>query len=77
MPLLPGWLATLLPGATATEIARHSGFLSGVYAAGVLIGAPLWGVVSDRAGRSRILIIGLVGYVGSLLLMLIPGLNGL
>ena len=76
LPVLPGWLASLMPGASAAEVGRHVGFLSGVYAAGVLLGAPLWGVVSDRVGRGRILIIGLVGYVASLLLLLIPALAG-
>ena len=73
LPVLPAWLASMMPGADASEVGRHVGFLSGVYAAGVLLGAPLWGVVSDRVGRARILILGLVGYVGSLLL-LIPAL---
>jgi len=77
LPLLPGWLTPMMPGATAAEVGRHVGFLSGVYAAGVLVGAPLWGVVSDRVGHGRILIIGLVGYVASLLLLLVPGLRGL
>ena len=77
MPLLPGWLAPMMPAAAAAEVARQVGFLSGVYAAGVLVGALLWGVVSDRVGRGRILIIGLVGYVASLLLLLVPGLDGL
>ena len=75
LPALPGWLAWLMPGVSATEVGRHVGFLSGVYAAGVLLGAPLWGVVSDRVGRGRILIIGLVGYVASLLLLLIPAMS--
>ena len=77
LPLLPGWLAPLMPGATASEVGRHVGFLSGAYAAGVLISAPLWGWVSDRVGRGRILIVGLVGYVASLLLLLLPGFAGL
>ena len=71
MPLLPGWLTLLMPGASASELARHVGFLSGAYAAGVLVGAPMWGIVSDRVGRGRILIIGLVGYVASLLTLLV------
>ena len=75
MPLLPGWLSPMMPGASATEVARHVGFLSGVYAAGVLVGALLWGVVSDRVGHGRILIIGLIGYVASLLLLLAPGVE--
>ena len=77
MPVLPGWLGSLMPGARAAEVARHVGFFSGVYAAGVLVGAPLWGAISDRVGRTRILIIGLVGYVGSQLLLLLPGLENL
>ena len=75
MPVLPGWLNSLMPGASATEVARHVGFFSGVYAAGVLVGAPLWGVISDRVGRGRILIIGVVGFSASQLLLLTPGLN--
>ena len=77
MPVLPGWLGSLMPGASAAEVARHVGFFSGVYAAGVLVGAPLWGAISDRVGRTRILIVGLVGYVGSQLLLLVPGLENL
>ena len=77
MPMLPGWLTPLMPGSTAAEISRHVGLLSGVYAAGVLVGAPLWGLVSDRVGRGRILMVGLVGYTTSLLLLLVPGLAGL
>ena len=77
LPVLPGWLASLMPGGSAAEVGRHVGFLSGVYAASVLLGAPLWGVVSDRVGRGRILIIGLIGYVASLLLLLIPAMVGL
>ena len=74
LPVLPAWLAALMPGASVSEVGRHVGFLSGIYAAGVLLGAPLWGVVSDRVGRRRILLIGLVGYVASLLLLLAPAL---
>ncbi len=77
MPVLPGWLGSMMPGASANEISRHVGFFSGVYAAGVLVGALLWGVLSDRVGRGRILFIGLIGYVATLLLMLIPTLTGL
>ncbi len=76
LPVLPGWLASMMPGASASEVGRHVGFLSGVYAVGVLVGAPLWGIVSDRVGRGRILIIGLVGYVASSLLLLIPSITG-
>ena len=79
MPLLPGWLGPLMPGASASEIARHVGLLSGVYAAGVLVGAPLWGRVSDHVGRSRILLIGLIGLIGHVgiqLMLILPVLSG-
>jgi len=77
LPLLPGWLAQLIPGASAIEIARHVGFFTGIYTAGVLVGAPFWGVIADRVGLGRILIIGLVGYVASLLAVLVPGFDTL
>ena len=77
LPLLPGWLAQMIPGASAPNIASHVGFLSGIYTAGVLVGAPLWGVIADRVGLGRILLIGLVGYVASLLLVVVPGFDGL
>ena len=43
----------------------------------MLIGAPLWGTIADRVGLGHILIIGLVGYVASLLAVFIPGFDGL
>jgi len=76
LPLLPAWLAQQMPGSTPSEVARHVGFLSGAYTAGVLVGAPIWGLISDRLGRPRILIFGLVGYVASLLLLLLPSMGG-
>ncbi len=77
LPLLPAWLAQIMPGSTPGDVARHVGFLSGAYTAGVLVGAPIWGLISDRQGRPRILIFGLVGYVTSLLLLLLPSMGSL
>ena len=76
LPLLPAWLGQQMPQSTPGEVARHVGFLSGAYTAGVLVGAPVWGMISDRLGRPRILIFGLVGYVASLLLLL-PSMGSL
>ncbi|MBI2770393.1 MAG: MFS transporter [Burkholderiales bacterium] len=73
LPVLPGWLMLMLPAATPGEIARHIGFASGVYAMGVLVGAPLWGFISDRVGRNFVLLTGFAGYVVSLMIHLIPG----
>lgn len=77
MPLLPAWLAPLMSTDSQAEVARHVGLLSGIYAGGVLVGAPLWGLASDHWGRGRILVIGLVGYVASLLPLLRPDWIGL
>ncbi len=76
LPMLPGWLSQQVPGMSASDIAQHVGFLSAAYTAGVLIGAPIWGLISDRLGRPQILIGGLIGYVASLLLLL-PSMEGL
>lgn len=75
LPLLPAWLSQQMPDSGPTEVARHVGFLSGAYTAGVLVGAPIWGLISDRLGRPRILMVGLIGYVASLLLL--PSIGGL
>ena len=77
LPLLPSWLTGLLPGSTAAEVSRQVGFLSAAYTAGVLVGAPIWGVISDRLGQPRILIVGLLGYATSLLLLLPTSMSGL
>lgn len=77
LPVLPGWLVLMLPAATPVEITRHIGFTSGVYAMGVLIGAPLWGLISDRVGRNLVLITGFGGYVVSLIALLVPGWVGI
>jgi MFS family permease len=76
MPVLPTWLAQFSAPSDAAAVARHVGFLSGAYAAGVLIGAPLWGYASDRIGRRRILIIGMAGFVASMLLLLLAPSGG-
>lgn len=77
LPVLPGWLQLMLPEATPVEIARHIGFASGMYALGVLVGAPLWGFISDRVGRKRVLLTGFSGYVISLMALLFPAGVGL
>ncbi|HEP9100173.1 TPA: MFS transporter [Pseudomonas aeruginosa] len=76
MPLIPDWLRPLMSDADPAVLARHIGYLSGIYTAGILVGAPLWGVLADRLGRARVLLVGLVGYVASLLPLLRPEAMG-
>lgn len=76
MPMFPGWLRPMMPGADDAEIARHVGLLGAAYTVGVLVGAPLWGRLSDGIGRGRVLVLGLSGYVASLALLLGPGSPG-
>ena len=77
MPLLPGWIGRLMAAHGQSEVVRHVGLISGAYAAGVLIGAPMWGMASDRLGRRSVLIVGMLGYVASTLLLLAPERAGL
>ncbi len=72
MPLIPDWLRPLMGDADPAALARHVGYLSGIYTAGILLGAPLWGMLADRLGRARVLLVGLIGYVASLLPLLRP-----
>ena len=77
LPLLPSWLTRLMPGSTAAEVSRQVGFLSAACTAGVLVGAPIWGMISDRLGQPCILVLGLTGYVTSLLLLLPTSMRGM
>lgn len=76
VPLLPAWLKQLMADRDASEVAKHIGYLSAAYSAGVLIAAPLWGTVSDRLGPIRVLLAGLVGYVLSVIALLRPDFLG-
>jgi MFS family permease len=68
----PRLAAALMGDADPAALARHVGYLSGIYTAGILLGAPLWGMLADRLGRARVLLVGLIGYVASLLPLLRP-----
>jgi MFS family permease len=63
-----GLLLPLL-GQSATEavVSRHTGLLTGVYTLAIFLFAPLWGWLSDRHGRRRVLLLGLLGFGASML----------
>lgn len=67
MPVLPFYVErlALAEGASGQSVVMHVGLLTGVYALGQLIFAPLWGRVSDRMGRRPLILVGIAGYVGA------------
>ena len=63
LPLLPYLIERLSgPAATAVQISRHTGLLTGVYAFALFVFAPVWGRLSDRLGRRRVLLAGVIGF---------------
>ncbi len=69
LPLLPYFLARLLPQASNATASWHIGMLAGAYMFAVFLFAPLWGYLSDRIGRRRVILLGLGGYALTLLLL--------
>lgn len=65
MPVLPFYVERLAleEGSTQQSMVIHVGLLTGVYALGQLVFAPLWGGWSDRIGRRPLIVIGIAGYV--------------
>lgn len=66
LPTLPFMLERLLDGASSARVASHTGLISGTYMFAIFVFAPLWGRISDRAGRKTVLLTGLGGYVVTL-----------
>ena len=65
MPVLPFYVErlALAEGVSRQSVVIHVGMLTGVYALGLLIFAPVWGRLSDRTGRRPLIIVGIAGYV--------------
>ncbi len=70
MPVLPFYVErlALAEGVSRQSVVMHVGLLTGVYAVGQLIFAPVWGRLSDRVGRRSLILIGISGYVVAQLL---------
>jgi MFS transporter, DHA1 family, multidrug resistance protein len=64
-PVLPFYVERLALGGGASRqaVAMHVGLITGVFALGQLLFAPVWGRWSDRTGRRPLLLIGIAGYV--------------
>ncbi len=68
LPLLPYLIERLLgAGGDTTQISRSTGLLTGLYTLSLFLFAPVWGRLSDRYGRRRILLIGLIGFSATML----------
>ena len=46
-------------------LGRKAGFLGSAYYFGNLVGSPFWGWISDIWGRRPVMLIGIVGSIGS------------
>ncbi len=69
LPLLPGLIASLSTIAgSERSIASHTGLLTSTYVLALFLFAPLWGRASDRLGRRSILVLGMIGFAGSILM---------
>lgn len=66
LPVLPGFLAGLPASAGRISVPWHTGMLTGAYMLALFLFAPLWGYVSDRAGRRKVILLGLTGFVGAM-----------
>jgi DHA1 family multidrug resistance protein-like MFS transporter len=64
-PVLPFYVErlALAQGVSRQAVVMHVGLLTGVYALGQLIFAPVWGRLSDRTGRRPLVLIGIGGFV--------------
>lgn len=68
LPLLPYALERSIgAGITTLQVSRHTGLLAAIYLLALVLFAPSWGQLSDRIGRTRILILGLCGFATTML----------
>lgn len=70
LPILPFYVErlALADGESRKSVIVHVSLLTGVYALGQLIFAPVWGRLSDRTGRRPLILIGIGGFVLSQIL---------
>ena len=65
LPVLPFYTErfALARGASRQSVVMHVGLLTSVYALMQLVFAPVWGRLSDRMGRRRLVLLGICGYI--------------
>ena len=75
LPLMQPYLAQFLGAAKSPADARHIGMLGIAYTFALFLFAPMWGRLSGRHGRNRILVAGLTTFLlGGLATALAPNL---
>jgi len=67
LPVLPSFLERLPASAGRISVPWHTGLLTGTYMLALFLFAPLWGFISDHAGRRNVVLLGLAGFVGAVL----------
>lgn len=67
LPLLPYVVEQMTGDAGAAAVSRHTGLLTAVYTISLFLFASRWGRLSDRFGRGRVILIGLLGFAVSML----------
>lgn len=61
LPLLPDLLASRIAGGAFADVARHIGWITGIYTLALFICSPAWGALSDVIDRRWVTVIGLAG----------------
>lgn len=67
LPVLPFMLASALGEAASSDVAWHTGLLTGIYMLAIFLFAPVWGYISDRVGRRVVILVGLAGFSAAML----------
>ncbi len=62
LPILPFLIERLTGTADSAALSRHTGLLTGTYVLAIFLFAPLWGRLSDRRGRTPVMLLGLIGF---------------
>lgn len=76
LPLLQLYLAQYLGSAEQQRVAWHVGMLGGVYTFALFLFAPWWGRLSDRRGRTVVLMAGFAAFlVGGAVAAMAPSLG--
>jgi len=67
LPVLPFVLTDALGEGERALVAWHTGMLTGVYMLALFLFAPVWGRISDHAGRRSVILLGLAGLSGAMM----------